>query len=256
MPRPMPRPPPVTSAVFPSSLPVPPSARRRVSRPRPRRRRPGRSSRCRGPRRTRRSPGHSPRRPWCPCTTARPARASSPARRDRVGRRSRRTRPGRSPRARPDQRADARECRRAGAAPPPINASGGPYAARALRALRCSDAPGPRAARGKAARGLDGLFSCRHLARLFEDVVDRPDHVERLLREVVVLPLDYLAEGADGLGERDVDALEAGELLRHVEGLGEELLDLPGPADDDLVVLGALVHAEDGEDVLQVLVAS
>src|SRR5438105_4425634 len=63
-----------------------------------------------------------------------------------------------------------------------------------------------------------------------------------------------LAEGTDGLGERDVDALEAGELLGHVEGLGEELLDLPRPADDDLVVLGELVHAEDRDDVLQVLV--
>jgi len=37
--------------------------------------------------------------------------------------------------------------------PPALNASGGPCAARALRALRCSDAPGPRAVRGQAAAG-------------------------------------------------------------------------------------------------------
>src|SRR5213592_4989997 len=35
-----------------------------------------------------------------------------------------------------------------------VNSSGGPSAARALRALRCSDAPGPRAGRSKAAPGL------------------------------------------------------------------------------------------------------
>src|SRR5205814_6866854 len=35
-----------------------------------------------------------------------------------------------------------------------VNSSGGPSAARALRALRCSDAPGPRAGRSPAAPGL------------------------------------------------------------------------------------------------------
>jgi len=39
-----------------------------------------------------------------------------------------------------------------------------------------------------------------------------------------------------------------------VERLGEELLDLPRPGDRELVVLRQLVHAEDRDDVLQVLV--
>ena len=38
------------------------------------------------------------------------------------------------------------------------------------------------------------------------------------------------------------------------EGLREEALDLAGARDDELVVLAELVHAEDGDDVLQVLV--
>src|SRR5438094_3850449 len=97
--------------------------------------------------------------------------------------------------------------------------------------------------------------SGRHLTRLLARVVDRAHHVEGLLGQVVVLALDDLAEAADGLRERHVDALVAGELLGHVEGLGEELLDLARPGDGELVVLGELVHAEDGDDVLQVLVA-
>src|SRR5581483_4509064 len=35
----------------------------------------------------------------------------------------------------------------------------------------------------------------------------------------------------------------------------QKALDLPGPVDEELVLLGELVHAEDGDDVLQVLVA-
>ena len=59
---------------------------------------------------------------------------------------------------------------------------------------------------------------------------------------------------ADGLLERHVLAGRSGELLRHEEGLREEPLDLPRAGDDELVVLGELVHAEDGDDVLEVLV--
>ena len=53
----------------------------------------------------------------------------------------------------------------------------------------------------------------------------------------------------------DVRCREAGELLGDVERLGEEALDLAGATDDQLVLLGQLVDAEDGDDVLQVLVA-
>eukprot|EP00962_Isochrysis_galbana_P031658 scaffold10307_cov120-Isochrysis_galbana.AAC.5 len=42
--------------------------------------------------------------------------------------------------------------------------------------------------------------------------------------------------------------------LGHVEGLREEALDLAGACDGHLVVLGELVHAEDGDDILQRLV--
>jgi len=43
--------------------------------------------------------------------------------------------------------------------------------------------------------------------------------------------------------------------LTHVEGLGQEALDLPGPVHGDPVLLGQLVETEDGDDVLQLLIA-
>src|SRR4051812_31994339 len=81
------------------------------------------------------------------------------------------------------------------------------------------------------------------------------DVEEGLLGQVVELAVDQLLEGLDGLLHRDVDALEARELLAHEERLGEELLHLAGPLDDDLVLFGELVEPEDGDDVLQLLIA-
>src|SRR3546814_389082 len=65
------------------------------------------------------------------------------------------------------------------------------------------------------------------------------DHgLERLYR---VLDLDELAR-------------DAGEDLRDVEGLRQELLDLAGAGDGQLVLFAELVHAQDRDDVLQRLV--
>ncbi len=47
----------------------------------------------------------------------------------------------------------------------------------------------------------------------------------------------------------------AGELLGDVERLAQEALDLAGAVDLELVLVGELVDAEDGDDVLQLLVA-
>ena len=107
---------------------------------------------------------------------------------------------------------------------------------------RCSRR-GPQAAAAASCLGLlDGL-------------VDAADHVEGLLGQVVVLAFDDLLEAADRLAERDVLARRAGEVLGDEEGLGEEALDPAGAADDQLVLVGELVDTEDGDDVLEVLVA-
>ena len=47
---------------------------------------------------------------------------------------------------------------------------------------------------------------------------------------------------------------DAGEHFGDVERLGEEALDLAGAADGQLILFRKLVHAEDGDDVLQRLV--
>merc|ERR1719272_1303779 len=74
------------------------------------------------------------------------------------------------------------------------------------------------------------------------------------LGQVVVLALEQALEAGDGLLERDELARLAREDLGHVEGLRHEALDLARARDGHLVVLGELVHAEDGDDVLQRLV--
>src|SRR5687767_8352842 len=90
-----------------------------------------------------------------------------------------------------------------------------------------------------------------HPPGLFDGFLDGADHVERLLRELVVLALDDLLEPADGVRDRHVLPLEAGELLGHEERLREKALDLARARHGQLVVLGELVDAENRDDVLQ-----
>ena len=94
-----------------------------------------------------------------------------------------------------------------------------------------------------------------HLLRLLDRFLDRADHVEGLLRHVVVLAVDDLPEARDRVGNRHVLAGDARELLGDEERLRQELLDLAGARHRQLVLLGELVDAEDRDDVLQVLVA-
>ena len=70
-----------------------------------------------------------------------------------------------------------------------------------------------------------------------------------------MLALEDLAEAADRLLQRHVLAGPVGEDLGHEERLREEALDLARPRDEHLVVFGQLIGAEDGNDVLQLLVA-
>src|SRR6478735_4943899 len=89
---------------------------------------------------------------------------------------------------------------------------------------------------------------------LLFDVGDAADVEERLLGDVVEVALDDGVERLDGLLDRDRGALDAGELLRHVGVLREELLDTARTRHDDLVLFGELVDTEDRDDLLQFLV--
>ena len=70
-----------------------------------------------------------------------------------------------------------------------------------------------------------------------------------------MLAVEHLAERAHGLGDRHVDARRAGELLGDVERLREEALDAARALHEHAVLVGELVDAEDGDDVLQLAVA-
>lgn len=58
-------------------------------------------------------------------------------------------------------------------------------------------------------------------------------------------------EALDGLLEGHQLAQVAGEDLGHLEGLGQETLDLTGARHRHFVLLGQLVHTQDGNDILQ-----
>ena len=85
--------------------------------------------------------------------------------------------------------------------------------------------------------------------------LDRADHVEGLLGQLVVLAVEDLGEAADRVLELHELARRAGELRGREERLRQEALDLACALDDELVLVGELVDAEDRDDVLQVGVA-
>src|SRR5215208_4830871 len=99
------------------------------------------------------------------------------------------------------------------------------------------------------------LFLTARAAGLLYGLDYVADHVEGLLRQVVVLTFDDLLEGADGVFQLHELARHARKLLGHEERLREEALYPARPVDDDLVLLGELLHTEDVDDVLQLLVA-
>src|ERR1019366_4734044 len=82
--------------------------------------------------------------------------------------------------------------------------------------------------------GLDSRFGVGFLLAL--GFVNRADHVERALRIVLELIVQDALAAVQRVLEADELSLEAGELLRREEGLGEETLQ-PAGADDHLAVL-------------------
>src|SRR5205085_4332753 len=82
-----------------------------------------------------------------------------------------------------------------------------------------------------------------------------PLHVYVPLGHVVKLTVQYAAEALHRLRDRDVDPGEAGKDLGHDYRLRQEALDLARARHGELILIAELVDAEDGDDVLQVLVA-
>src|SRR5690606_2783850 len=74
-------------------------------------------------------------------------------------------------------------------------------------------------ARCRAHRGLQFLG-------FLDGFVDAANHVERLLRQVIVVTFQDAAEASDGVLQGNVLARGAGEDFGHEERLGQEALDL------------------------------
>ena len=83
---------------------------------------------------------------------------------------------------------------------------------------------------------------CRGLLGLRPCVVEGADVHERRFWQVIGFAIAQTLEGINRLGQRRGDAGESGELLGHVEGLGQEAFNLPGPGHNQLVLFGKLVH--------------
>src|SRR2546428_10914737 len=94
------------------------------------------------------------------------------------------------------------------------------------------------------------LADLGELLGLVHRLADVADHVEGLLRKLVVLTLDDLLEALHGVGDLHVPSRRARELLGDEERLREKPLDLPCAGDDQLVLVRELFHAEDRDDVL------
>src|ERR1700722_5175614 len=96
--------------------------------------------------------------------------------------------------------------------------------------------------------------SCRHLLRFLAYFFDGADHVESLLRQIVVLAFYDFLEAAHGVFDLHILPGEASELLGHEHGLGKEFFDFARARDGLLVVVGKFFDAQNGDDVLQFLV--
>src|SRR3970040_1348063 len=103
-----------------------------------------------------------------------------------------------------------------------------------------------------------GIFSLtfrRHTFGLLGGFLDGAYHHECLLGQVIVLAIQDLPETANCLTQGDVATLAAGELFGDEERLREKAFDLTGPRHDQLIVFAELIDAQDGDDILEILVA-
>jgi len=70
-----------------------------------------------------------------------------------------------------------------------------------------------------------------------------------------MLAFNDFFEALYSVGDLHVAAGGAGELLGDMEWLRQEALDLASPRDREFLLLAQLVHAENGDDVLQIFVS-
>ena len=70
-----------------------------------------------------------------------------------------------------------------------------------------------------------------------------------------MLSFQNLLKALNGLGKRHIAALHTSKLSCHKEWLRQESLHLTGSGHHQLILLGQFIHTQNGDDVLQFLVA-
>ena len=93
------------------------------------------------------------------------------------------------------------------------------------------------------------------MSGLLEGLINRADHQKGTLGQIVALAVQNHLETAQCLFQRNILALQAGKLLRHVETLGHEILNLSGSVNRLLVIVAEFVHTHDRDDILQLSVS-
>lgn len=73
--------------------------------------------------------------------------------------------------------------------------------------------------------------------------------------KVVDIAIENHLETADSVLDIDELARETGESLGHMERLREETLNAAGAGNDEFIGLAEFLHAEDGDDILELVVA-
>eukprot|EP00128_Syssomonas_multiformis_P016704 Colp12_sorted_trinity150504_noHs@24768 len=89
---------------------------------------------------------------------------------------------------------------------------------------------------------------------LSNNLLNVTNHVEGSLREVIKLTTKNGLEALNGVRELDKTARRASEDLSDLEGLRQETLDLTGTGDGELILLGQLIHTQNGNNILERLV--
>src|SRR5208282_2379903 len=118
-----------------------------------------------------------------------------------------------------------------------------------------SASSGTSARMSKSVTGGCGPVPSGCLGGVLDGLLDGAYVEEGALRNLVTLAVGNLPEAADGVGQLDVASGFAGEDLGGEERLAQKALDFARSGHHQLVLLGQLVHAEDGNDVLQLPVA-
>src|SRR5262245_18739629 len=123
----------------------------------------------------------------------------------------------------------------------------------------CATSPETRSRSGETSSNLKASGISRglggELLGLGDGLLDGADHVKCRFRQVVIIAVAKSLEALDRVGELDERAGPAGEHFGDMERLRQEALDLARAGNGDLVLLRQLVHAENGDDVLERLVA-